>query len=111
MSAVRDRIRVAVGYGAQGAWRVGCPDSAWPLRSGRAGACFWTVVCLPGGTGEVGGDDVGGVPVQAAAGAVVAHRGARVGVRGGFLHVAERDPGVQRGGDERVPQRAARPAY
>ena len=24
---------------------------------------------------------------------------------GGFLHVAQRDPGVQRGGDERVPQR------
>ncbi len=29
---------------------------------------------------------------------------ARVGVRGGFLHVAERDPGVKRGCDERVPE-------
>jgi hypothetical protein len=25
-------------------------------------------------------------------------------VRGGFLHVPQRDPGVKRGGDERVPQ-------
>ena len=24
---------------------------------------------------------------------------------GGFLHVAQRDPGIQRGGDERMPQR------
>jgi hypothetical protein len=34
---------------------------------------------------------------------VVAHGGARVGVRGGFLHVAERDSGVETG-DECVPQ-------
>ena len=44
-------------------------------------------------------------PVQAAAGTVVAHRRARVGVRGGFLDVAERHPGVEGGGDERMPQR------
>jgi hypothetical protein len=42
--------------------------------------------------------------VQAGAGAVVAHGGARVGVGGGFLHVAERYPCVEGGGDERVPQ-------
>ena len=59
---------------------------------------------LLGGSGEVGGDDVGGVPVEAAAGPVVAHRCARIGVRGRFLHVAERDPGVEGGGNERVPQ-------
>jgi hypothetical protein len=45
------------------------------------------------------------VPVQAGPRPVVAHRGARVGVGGGFLHVAQRDPGVERGGDERVSQR------
>jgi len=47
---------------------------------------------LPGGSGDVGGDDVGGVPVEGGAGAVVAHGGPRVGVRGGFLHVAQRHP-------------------
>jgi len=26
-------------------------------------------------------------------------------VRGGFLHIAQRHAGVERGGDERVPQR------
>jgi hypothetical protein len=40
-----------------------------------------------GGAGEVGGDDVGGVPVEGDSSAVVAHGRARVGVRGGFLHV------------------------
>jgi hypothetical protein len=45
------------------------------------------------------------VPVEAGAGPVVAHGGARVGVRGGFLDVAEGYPGVEGGGDERVPQR------
>jgi hypothetical protein len=72
------------------------------VRSG--GACLWAVRCLPGGSGKIGGDDVGGVPVKAAAGPVVAHRRARVGMRGGFLDVAERNPGVEGGGDERVPQ-------
>jgi hypothetical protein len=43
---------------------------------------------LPGGAGEVGGDDVGCVPVQAAAGPVVPHRGPRVSVGGGLVNVA-----------------------
>ena len=43
--------------------------------------------------GEVGGDDVGGVPVEGDAGAVVAHGGARV--RGGLVDVTERDAGIQ----------------
>jgi hypothetical protein len=60
---------------------------------------------LPGGSGKVGGDDIGGVPVETAAGTVIAHRRARVGVRGGFLDVAERNSGVEGGGDECVPQR------
>ena len=60
---------------------------------------------LPGGTSDVSGDDVGGVPVQGSSGPVVSHGGAGIGVRGGFLHIAQRDPSVQRGGDKRVPQR------
>ena len=44
---------------------------------------------LPGGACDVGGDYVGGVPVQAAAGSVVPHRGSRVGMRGGLLDVAQ----------------------
>ena len=36
---------------------------------------------------------------------VAAHGGPRVGVRCGLLHVPQRDPGVEGGGDERVPQR------
>jgi hypothetical protein len=43
---------------------------------------------LSGGAGEEGGDDVGGVSVEADAGSVVAHGGAWVGVTGGFLDVA-----------------------
>jgi hypothetical protein len=35
------------------------------------------------------------VPVEGHPGAVVAHGGAGVGVAGGFLHVAERNPGVE----------------
>jgi hypothetical protein len=64
---------------------------------------------LPGGSGKVGGDDISGVPVETAAGTVVAHRCARVGVGRGFLHVPERDAGVEGGGDERVPQRVPAP--
>jgi hypothetical protein len=41
--------------------------------------------------------------VEQGAGPVIAHRGARISVRSGFLHIPERDPGVQGGGDERVP--------
>jgi hypothetical protein len=62
-------------------------------------------VRLPGGAGDVGGDDVGSVPVQAAAGPVVPHCGSRVSVGGGLLHVAQRHASVERGGDERVSER------
>ena len=41
---------------------------------------------LPGGTSEISGDNVGRVPVQAAAGTVVPHSGAGIGARGGFPH-------------------------
>ena len=77
---------------------AGCPLGA---RSVERGA---DISRLAGGAGDEGGDDVGGVPVEGDAGAVVAHRGARVGVAGGFLDVAQRDAGVEGGGDERVAQ-------
>jgi hypothetical protein len=51
---------------------------------------------LPGSAYEVGSHDVGGMLVQAAAGPVVSHRGPRVRMRGGFLDIAQRDPGIQR---------------
>ena len=69
------------------------------------GARRWPV--LPGGTSDIGGDDVGGMPVQTATGTVIPHRGPGIsGVEAvpGRL-AAQPDPGVQRGGDERVPQR------
>ena len=47
----------------------------------------------PGGAGEVSGDDVGGVPIETATGAVVSDGGPGIGVGGGFLHVAERHAG------------------
>ena len=45
------------------------------------------------------------MPIQRDACPVVAHGGARVGVRGGFLHVAQGDAGIEGGGDEGVAQR------
>ena len=60
---------------------------------------------LPGRTGNVGGDYIRGVPVQAAAGPVVPDGGARVSVGCGLLDVAQRHPGVQRRGDKCVPKR------
>ena len=41
---------------------------------------------------DIGGDDIGSVSVQRGAGAVVAHGRVRIGVRGGFLDIAERHP-------------------
>src|SRR4051794_6803948 len=61
-------------------------------------------VWLPGGACDEGGDDVGGVTVEGDAGSVVAHGGARVGVAGCFLDVAEWHAGVEGGGDEGVAQ-------
>jgi hypothetical protein len=59
---------------------------------------------LPCCPGDVGGDDVSRMPVQAGPGPVVAHRCARVSVRGGLLHVPQRHPCVEGGSDERVPE-------
>ena len=76
--------------------------SAWP-GPGQA-EMYQYGSGLPGGSGDVGGDDVGGMPVQAATGPVVPHRGSRVSMRRGILDIAQRDPGIERGGDERVAQ-------
>ena len=73
------------------------PRSFCRVRSGH----FW----LSGCAGDEGGHDVGGVSVERHAGPVVAHGGARVGVTGGFLDIAQWDTGVEGGGNERVPQR------
>ena len=59
---------------------------------------------LAGGSGQVGGDDVGGVPVQGCPGPVVSHGGPRVSVGRGFLHVTQRHASIEGCGNERVPQ-------
>jgi hypothetical protein len=94
-------VGIAVSY-----WRAA---GAGALRARSPGghsrqAELPTAAGLPGGARDVGGDDVGGVPVQAAASPVVPHRGPRVSVRGGLLDIAQRHAGIERGGDERVPQ-------
>jgi len=61
-------------------------------------------VRLPGGSGKVGGDNISSVAVETATGPVVSHRCARVGMRGRFLDIPQRNPGVEGGGDEGVPQ-------
>jgi len=76
--------------------------SAWPTA--RRTRCR-AVAALPGSSGDIGSDDIGGVPVQRGPGPVVPHRGPWISMGSGLLHVPQRDPGVQRGGDERVPQR------
>ena len=48
------------------------------------------LVALPGGSRHVGGNDVGGMPVQGSPGPVISHRGPRVGVGRGFLHIPKR---------------------
>jgi hypothetical protein len=55
-------------------------------------------------SGEVGGDGVGGVPVEVGAGHVVAQGGAAVGVPHGVLHVPQRDAADESGGAERPAQ-------
>jgi hypothetical protein len=59
---------------------------------------------LPGGTSEVSGDDVDGVPVQAAAGTVVPHSGAGSAWEAASCTSRSGTPGVQGRRDERVPQ-------
>ena len=86
----------------------------WPLPSGCCGPVRLAVgppdgaasrCGLPGGAGDVRGDDVGSVLVQASAGPVVPHCGSRVSVGGGLLHIAQRNPSIKRGGNKSVPKR------
>ena len=91
-----------VHWPAQSAPRIAKPPGA--LCAGRRELHRPAVVGLACGAGEVGGDDVSGVPVEGDPGAVVAHRCARVGVRCGFLHIAQRHAGIECCGDEGVAQ-------
>ena len=63
--------------------------------------------CSSGGSSCPGDErrhDVGRVSIETASGAVVAHRRSLIGVRCGFLHVSQWDAGIERGGDERMPE-------
>ena len=53
---------------------------------------------------HVGGQDVVRVAVQVLACSVVPHRGARVGVAGGDLNIAQVNASIEHGRDERVAQ-------
>ena len=54
---------------------------------------------LPGGSGDVRGDDIGGMAVQRGAGPVIAHGGARISVGSRFLDIPQRDPSIQTGSE------------
>jgi hypothetical protein len=69
----------------------------WSDLAGQSGR-----IVSAGGAGEECGHDVSGVPVERDPGPVVAHCGAGIGMAGGFLHIAQRNPGVERSGDERA---------
>ena len=92
------RLRSVTDYGQAAARRrCGPPGGRVPGPRG-----------LPGGGRDVGGDDVGRVPVQAAAA-----RSYRIVVRGSACEAASctsrsGTPASRRGGDERVPQRVRR---
>src|SRR5215472_3769239 len=100
-TAVRDRSPGHDRSRTRGACCL-APPGRWV---GPGGVCWWAVGCLPGGSGKVGGDDVGGVPVEAAAGTTwsassCADRRARR-----LPAHPEAAPGHRGGSDERMPQR------
>jgi len=83
-------------------------EMTW-LQAAPPGGCrCWAELsirqALSGGARDVGRDDIGGVPVQAATGPVIPHRGSRISMGGGFLDVAQRHPGIKRGGNKCVPK-------
>jgi hypothetical protein len=59
---------------------------------------------LPGGPGDIGGDNVGCVPVKGGPGPVIPHRHARISVRGSLLDIPERDACVKGSRDECMPK-------
>jgi hypothetical protein len=79
--------------------RAGSGRSLWSDLAGQSGR-----IVSPGGAGEECGHDVRGVAVEGDSGSVVAHGGAGIGMAGGFLHIAQRYPGVERSGDECVAE-------
>jgi hypothetical protein len=91
-SAARTSITAVRGH-HRPTWSRSRPPGCVRQPGGRLGG-------LSGGSGQVGGDDVGGVPVQGCPGAVVSHGGPGVSVRCGFLHIAERHSGVQTGREQ-----------
>lgn len=90
---------------------VGRPANAYSAIGVLGGCWLWRQHDGPatdnarsaGCDGDVDDHDEGGVTVQGNPGPVVAHGGAQVGVRGRLLHVAQRDPGIEDGGDEDRP--------
>ncbi len=93
------------------AYRIVGGGSVRRPTAGTAGQRCYSRCPLPGGSGDVGGDYISGVPVHAAAGPVISHRGPWVGVRCRFLNIAQRDSGIQRCGNERVPERMRRNGF
>ena len=73
-----------VTLGVSGGW------SAWP-EYGQA-EMYRLADGLSGSSGNVGRNNVGGVPVQRGAGPVIAHRGARISVGRGFLDIPAAAP-------------------
>src|SRR6266702_5291142 len=97
-TAVRGRLEVTIGD-------LVPPCGSIRLAGSRPGGrAYQPARVLSGGSGDVGRDYIGGVPVQRGAGPVIAHGGPRIGVGGGFLDIPQRDPSIERGGDERMPQ-------
>ena len=76
--------------------------SAW--RPQPPGGALSGDMWLPGSASDVSRDDIRGVPVQAPAGPLP-HRGSRISMRCRLLHVAQRDPGIKRSGNERMSER------
>src|SRR5664279_3432262 len=66
------------------------------LRAGLLIRGYWWLISS---AAESAGEGIGGVPVQVMPRAVVAAGGAGVGVPGEVLHVPERNPRIQGGGD------------
>ena len=83
---------------------VTASETVWPGTVGRwpPGGCGRQAESLParglpGGPRDICGDNIGGMPVQAAAGPVVPHCGPRIGMGGSLLDIAQRDPGIETG--------------
>jgi hypothetical protein len=102
LTAVRVRAEVAVRH------RRVVIGMTWPQAAPPGGCRCWAELsirqALPGGARDVGRDDIGHVPVQAATGPVIPHRGSRISMGGGLLDVAQRHSGIERCGNKCVPK-------